>query len=93
MIMSYVDLNIQMDKWIDVDHLKGPVNVMKLVVDTLKTPAAFNFPLPVRVKDVFVEADSTIGKINTLDTLSFMENVMKVDEMISLGNVTFSKLH
>jgi len=80
------------NKWIDVNCLKGPINTTKLIVNNLETPAYFNLPLPVKVKDVIVEGDSKIGRINDLDIQSFMENVMEVDDAIFLEDVTFSKL-
>ncbi|RLU23456.1 hypothetical protein DMN91_003660 [Ooceraea biroi] len=83
-------LNTRMSRWIDANRFKGSVNITRLVVNDLKTPASFNFPLPVEVRDVIMEADSKIGRINNLDMQSFMENVIKVDDIISLEHVTFA---
>jgi len=76
----------------DANRLKGPISTTNLIINNLETPAYFNLPLPVRVKNVIVEGDSKIGRINNLDIQPFMENVMKVDDIISLEDVTFSKL-
>jgi hypothetical protein len=81
-----------MNKWIDVNRLQGPINTTKLIINNLETPAYFNLPLPVKVKDVIVEGDSKIERINDLDIQSFVQNVMEVDDIISLEDVTFSKL-
>lgn len=81
-----------MNEWIGINHIRGPVNVAKLVVNNLETPARFNLSLPRRVKNVIIKGDSNIGKINNVNIQSFMENVLKVDDLISLGHVTFGKL-
>ncbi|XP_077278366.1 uncharacterized protein LOC143906276 isoform X2 [Temnothorax americanus] len=85
------DFKIEMNKWVSVNRFKGPVNIAKLVVNNLETPAYLNLSLPRRVKNVVVKGDSDIGKINNIDILSFIENVLKVDDPISLGHVTFAR--
>lgn len=80
-----------MNEWIGESHIKGPVNLKKLVVNNLETPAYFNLSLPTKVKNVIIKGDSDIGKINDINIQSFMENVLKVDDLISLGHVTFGK--
>ncbi|KAL6265402.1 hypothetical protein P5V15_002198 [Pogonomyrmex californicus] len=84
------DFEIEMNKWIDVNRLKGPINVNKLVVDNLETPVYLNLSLPTRVKNVIVKGDSDIRNINNINIQSFMENVLKVDDLISLEHVTFA---
>ncbi|KAM0726481.1 hypothetical protein ACS0PU_007665 [Formica fusca] len=84
------DLNIQMNKWMDVNHFKGPISVTKLVVDNLETPAYLNLSLPTRINNVIVKADSDIEKINNINIQSFMENVLKVNDVISLEHVSFA---
>ena len=80
-----------MNEWTGENRIKGPVNLKKLVVNNLETPAYFNLSLPRRVKNVIIKGDSDIGKINDINIQSFMENVLKVDDLISLGHVTFGK--
>lgn len=80
-----------MNEWADINYIKGPINIKKLVVNNLETPAYFNLSLPSRVKNVIVKGDSNIGKINNINIQSFMENVLKVDDLISLEHVTFGK--
>ncbi|GAB1868165.1 Closca [Camponotus japonicus] len=84
------DLNIQMNDWMDINHLKGPINITKFVVDNLETPVYLNLSLPTRVKNVIIKADSDIGKINNINIQSFTENVLKVTDIISLEHVTFA---
>lgn len=74
-------------------YIKGPTNISKLVVDNLETPVRFNIDLPVKVGNVIVKGNSNIKKINNIDIQSFMNNVLKVDDAISLEHVTFSELH
>lgn len=80
-----------MNKWMDINHFKGSINITKLVVDNLETPAYLNLSLPTKVKNVIIKADSDIGKINNINIQSFMENVLKVNDVISLEHVTFGK--
>lgn len=84
-------MNIQMNKWMDVNRLKGPINIEKLDVNNLETPAYLNLSLPTRIKNVIVKANSDIEKINNIKIQSFMENVLKVNDVISLEHVTFGK--
>ncbi|XP_072746368.1 uncharacterized protein [Anoplolepis gracilipes] len=84
------DLNIQMNEWMDVKCLKGPINIAKLVVDNLETPAYLNLSLPIKINNVIVKADSNIETINNINIQSFMENVLKVNDVISLEHVTFA---
>ncbi|XP_011870378.1 PREDICTED: uncharacterized protein LOC105563408 isoform X2 [Vollenhovia emeryi] len=83
-------LKIEKD-WIGINSVRGPINIAKLVVNNLETPAYFNLSLPRRVKNVVIKGDSDIGKINNISIQSFMENVLKVDDPISLGNVAFAR--
>ncbi|XP_070162269.1 uncharacterized protein [Polyergus mexicanus] len=83
-------LNIQMNKWMDVNHFKGPISITKLVVDNLETPAYLNLSLPTRINNVIVKADSNIEKINNINIQSFMENVLEVNDVISLEHVLFA---
>ncbi|KYM83201.1 hypothetical protein ALC53_06469, partial [Atta colombica] len=84
-------INLKMNEWTGENRIKGPVNLKKLVVNNLETPAYFNLSLPRRVKNVIIKGDSDIGKINDIKIQSFMENVLKVDDLISLGHVTFAR--
>ncbi|XP_011155669.2 uncharacterized protein LOC105193044 isoform X3 [Solenopsis invicta] len=85
------DLKTEMNKWTGINYIKGPVNVAKLVVNNLETPAFFNLSLPTRVKNVIIKGDCIIGKINNVNIQPFMENVLKVDDPISLGHITFAR--
>lgn len=82
-----------MNKWVDVNRLKGPVNISKLVVKNLEVPVLCNLPLPTKVKNVIVKADSDIEKINGVNMPFFMDNVLKVNDLISLEHATFSKFY
>ncbi|XP_012532717.1 uncharacterized protein LOC105834630 [Monomorium pharaonis] len=89
--INLTDLKNEMNKWIGPNHIRGPVNVAKLVVNNLVTPVRFNLSLPRRVKNVIIKGDSNIEKINNVNIQSFMENVLKVDDPISLEHVTFAR--
>ncbi|XP_029165434.1 uncharacterized protein LOC114936425 [Nylanderia fulva] len=84
------DLNIQMNEWVDINRLKGPINIEKLDINNLETPAYLNLSLPTRVKNVIVKADSDIEKINNIKIQSFMESIVKVNDVISFEHVTFA---
>lgn len=75
----------------DVNHFKGPISITKLIVDNLETPAYLNLSLPTRINNVIVKADSDIEKINNINIQSFMKNVLKVNDLISLEHVSFGK--
>lgn len=82
-----------MNNWIDINRFKGPINIAKLVVNNLEEPAKFNLSLPSRVKNVVIKGNSNIEKINNINIQSFMENVLTVDDVISLEHVTFGKFN
>jgi len=85
---------MKMNKWVDVNRFKGPINITNLVVNNLETPAYFNLSLPRRVKNVIIKGDSNIETINNINIQSFMENILKVDDdLISLEHVTFGKFN
>lgn len=92
-LLHFVDLNIQMNNWVNINRLKGPINITKFVIDNLETPVYLNLSLPTKVKNVIVKADSDIGKINNINIRSFTENVLKVTDVIFLEHVTFGKSH
>lgn len=79
----------QVNKWIDIDHIKGPVTVSKLFVETLQIP--INLSLPTTVNNIIILGNSNIGKINDMNMSSFIENVQKVDDKISLEHTIFGK--
>ncbi|XP_019699980.1 uncharacterized protein LOC105189727 [Harpegnathos saltator] len=83
-------LNSQLNKWIDVNHIKGPVNVSKLLVENLQTPVNLGIFLPTTVNTVIMLGNSNIGKINDVNMSSFIENVQKVHDEISLEHATFA---
>lgn len=80
-----------MNEGVGINYIRGPVNIAKLIVNNLETPAYFNLSLPRRVKNVIVKGDSNIRKINNINIQSFIENALKVDDLISLEHVTFGK--
>jgi len=80
-----------MNGWTGINRFKGPINIAKLIVNNLETPAYFNLSLPKRVKNVIIKGDSDIKNINDINIQSFMENVLKVNDSISLEHVTFGK--
>lgn len=82
-----------MNEWIDINRFRGPINIAKLVVNNLEMPAKFNLSLPRRVKNVVIKGDSNIEKINNINIQSFMENILTVDDLISLEHVTFGKFN
>lgn len=88
----YAD-KFHMNDWIGINRLQGPVNVEKLAIDNLRTPVIFNFSLPTIVRNLVIKADSEIGKINDVNVSSFMENVLKLNDIIFLEQVTFGMLH
>ncbi|XP_014469815.1 PREDICTED: uncharacterized protein LOC106741904 [Dinoponera quadriceps] len=83
------ELKSHVNKWIDVDRIKGPVNISKLQVEDLVTPVKFNFPLPNIVNTVVILGNSNIGKINGMNMSSFIENAQKVNDTMSLEIATF----
>ncbi|KAL0105372.1 hypothetical protein PUN28_016792 [Cardiocondyla obscurior] len=88
--LNLKDLKIVMSKWMGNNCIRGPVNIKNFVVNDLKEPAYFNLSLPRRVKNVVIKGDSKIGKINNIDIRSFIKNVLKVNDSISLEHVTFA---
>lgn len=75
----------------DINRFKGPINIEKLDVNNLETPAYLNLSLPTKVKNVIVKANSDIKKINNIKIQSFMESVVKLNDVISFDHVTFGK--
>lgn len=92
MLLIYIiaELKSYVNKWLDVDRVRGPVNISKLIVENLQMP--INFPLHTTINTVIILGNSDIQTINDVNMSSFMENVQKVNDIISLENVTFGEL-
>lgn len=78
-------------RWIEPGRLKGPLNVTNLKVNTIIAPAGFKLSLPLEVGNAKAIENIYVGKLNGVDLKKFLNNVVKVEDTMSLTNVTFSK--
>lgn len=78
-------------RWIEPGRLKGPLNVTNLKVNTIIAPAGFKLSLPLEVGNAKAIENIYVGKLNGVDFKKFLNNVVKVEDTMSLTNVTFSK--
>ncbi|XP_015188612.1 PREDICTED: uncharacterized protein LOC107072855 [Polistes dominula] len=79
-----------LNTWIGKNIFKDIQNVTSLKVNNLQVPARFTFPLPTKVKNVISKGNTYAKIVNGEDIKRFMKNVVRIDDRISLNNITFN---
>ncbi|XP_015595922.1 uncharacterized protein LOC107268068 [Cephus cinctus] len=90
--MEYVDLQgLQkfLNKWVEPGILKGPVKAKNLVITNVITNDGFKNLLPQEVNKVTSKKNTYVGTINGVNIVDLMRNVVRLDDIISLTNITF----
>ncbi|XP_043493312.1 uncharacterized protein LOC122518436 [Polistes fuscatus] len=79
-----------LNTWIGKNIFKDIRNVTRLKVNNLQVPVRFTFPLPTTVRNVISKGNTYAKIINGEDIESFMKNAVRIDDTISLNNITFN---
>ncbi|KAI4502427.1 hypothetical protein M0802_002339 [Mischocyttarus mexicanus] len=79
-----------LNTWIGKNIFKDISNVTRLKVNNLKVPSRFKFPFPTTVRNVISKGNTSAKIINGEDIQQFIENVVRIDDTISLNNITFN---
>ncbi|XP_014606540.1 PREDICTED: uncharacterized protein LOC106788102 [Polistes canadensis] len=79
-----------LNTWIGKNIFKDIRNVTRLKVNNLQVPARFTFPLPTTVRNVISKGNTYAKIINGEDIERFMKNAVRIDDTISLNNITFN---
>ena len=77
------------NSWTKPNVLKASIKATDLVIDTLRLPAQFRIELPKVVGNIISEQNLRAGSINNINVVDFLANAIKLEDMISLGNITF----
>lgn len=80
-----------MNTWIERNIFKDIRNAKRVKVNNLQTPVRIKFPFPSTVRNVISKGNTYATFINGVDIHRFMKNAVRVDDTISLNNITFSK--
>ncbi|KAK2582296.1 hypothetical protein KPH14_004637 [Odynerus spinipes] len=76
--------------WKKANVFKNVKNATHLKANTLQASKRINLPLPTTVRNVISKGNTYVGTINGVDINDFIKNVVRVDDTISLNNITFS---
>ncbi|KZC08872.1 hypothetical protein WN55_11375 [Dufourea novaeangliae] len=87
--MNLTELKTLMDSWIQPNTLRGPIEVTNLTVDILRSPIQFRLELPKVIRNMISKQNTLVSSVNGIDLTDFLSNVIKLEDMISLGNITF----
>ncbi|XP_076683687.1 uncharacterized protein LOC143376839 isoform X2 [Andrena cerasifolii] len=77
------------NSWTKPNILKASIKATDLVIGTLRLPAQFRIELPKVVGNIITEQNLRAGSINGINVADFLANAIKLEDMISLGNITF----
>ncbi|XP_033337429.2 uncharacterized protein LOC117226816 [Megalopta genalis] len=77
------------NSWTKSKILQGPIVTTDLAVDSLLSPIQIRIKLPKVVGDMISEKDMHIENINNVNFIDFERDAIKLENMISLGNITF----
>ncbi|XP_053989170.1 uncharacterized protein LOC128881831 [Hylaeus volcanicus] len=74
--------------WIEPNILKSSIET-NFVVNTLRTPVHFRTELPKIIKNIISEKNIDVVSVNNVNLMDFLADAVKLEDMISLGNITF----
>lgn len=70
---------------------KTSIETTDLVINTLRLPARFRIDLPKVIGNIISEQTTYLNSINNVNFTDFLANAINLEDMVSLGNVTFGK--
>ncbi|XP_066595611.1 uncharacterized protein clos isoform X2 [Prorops nasuta] len=79
-----------LQKWNPPNEFLGPIELENLTVGDLYAPNGLVIPPPSFIKKLEIKSDATIEYINNIKMEKFLEDVIKIDNHISLKNITFA---
>ncbi|XP_043261008.1 uncharacterized protein LOC122402358 [Colletes gigas] len=75
--------------WTESNNLKSKIETMNLVVGVLRSPVQFRIEVPKVIRNMVSEQNVHVGSVNNVNIIDFLANAVKLDDVISLGNITF----
>uniref|UniRef100_A0A6V7LAC9 Uncharacterized protein n=1 Tax=Bracon brevicornis TaxID=1563983 RepID=A0A6V7LAC9_9HYME len=78
-----------MKRWSASGKLKGPIKLKNLTIKNLTAEKSFNLPLPKKIGRFQALKNVDLEQINGIKIREFIDNVLEIDDMISLTNITF----
>lgn len=80
------------DLWIAPNTLNSSIETTNLRVNVLQTPVRFDMDLSKRNGNIILEQNAQIDSVNNINFMDFLADAIKLEDMMSLQNVTFGKL-
>ena len=77
------------NSWAKPNILKASMKASDLAIGTLRLPVQFRIELPKVIGNMISEQNLRAGSINGINVVDFLANAIKLEDMISLGNITF----
>ncbi|XP_076236834.1 uncharacterized protein LOC143180762 [Calliopsis andreniformis] len=88
--MDFAELKDLVNSWIKPNILKKSIETLDLVVNTLQSPVQLRVNLPKIIGNIISKENIDIDNINNINFIDFLANSIKLEDMISLGNITFN---
>ncbi|XP_046826802.1 uncharacterized protein LOC124427654 [Vespa crabro] len=79
-----------LNMWIEKKIFKDIRNATRVKINNLQTPVRIKFPFPTTVSNVISKGNTYATIINGENIHHFLKNAVRVDDPISLNNITFS---
>ncbi|XP_076653210.1 uncharacterized protein LOC143359262 [Halictus rubicundus] len=77
------------NSWTTSNILRGPIEATDLIVGSLQSPIQLRIDIPRVIGDMISEKDTYIGVINNINLTNFLTDAIKLESIVSLGNITF----
>ncbi|CAK9826786.1 hypothetical protein ANTRET_LOCUS4568 [Anthophora retusa] len=89
--INLTELKMLANSWVELNTINASIEVINLTTNTLQYPIKFHVKLPKVIRHIILEQDAHVDNISYVNFADFLANTIKLEDMISLQNVTFSK--
>ncbi|CAK9818076.1 hypothetical protein ANTPLA_LOCUS9619 [Anthophora plagiata] len=89
--VNLTELKMLANSWVELNTINASIEVINLTTNTLQYPIQFHVKLPKVIRHIILEQDAHVDNISYVNFADFLANAIKLEDMISLQNVTFSK--
>ncbi|KAK1123403.1 hypothetical protein K0M31_008113 [Melipona bicolor] len=87
--LNLTELKNLVNSWAEPNILNTSIEAKVLKMNTLRSPVTFYIELPKIIRNVVLEQNAHVDYINNIDVIDFLDNVVRLDDMKSLQNITF----
>lgn len=84
-------LKNSLEKWIEPTRLRGPIQWDNLKAHEIIISGNFHIPLPLEIQNLQSKGNLYVGTLNGINMEEFLKNSIKLDENLSLTNITFGE--